>query len=55
MNYIVVPQIRQSAPLKAAAAQPGATGDKKSDGGSYQTKIVGGVVHRTPIQQVKHF
>ncbi|XP_065882696.1 pleckstrin homology domain-containing family A member 2-like isoform X2 [Dysidea avara] len=45
--------MRQSAPLKAAAAaQPGATGDKKSDGTSYQTKIVGGVVIRTPIQQV---
>ena len=53
--HLVVSQMRQSAPLKAAAAaQPGATGDKKSDGTSYQTKIVGGVVIRTPIQQVSH-
>ena len=41
-------QIRQSARPHGGSQH----GEKKSDGVSYQTKIVGGVVHRTPIQQV---
>lgn len=39
--------IRQSAKPHGGSQH----GEKKSDGVSYQTKIVGGVVHRTPIQQ----